>query len=192
MLLSEINSDKKYTYADYLTWSEEIRVELIAGKVSEMSPAPYSIHQIISGNIFAALFLFCKSKNYKVLVAPFDVRFPEKGTEDHNITTVVQPDICVICDKNKIDVRGCLGSPDLIVEIVSKSTQKKDLNDKFNLYESTGVKEYWIVFPAEKYLSIYYLKDGFYNLKNNFEIGQQLTSHIFPDFKMEVEEVFAF
>jgi len=192
MTLADLDLNKTYTYADYLKWTMDEYVELIKGKIFQMSPAPYSFHQAILTNIFVPFGQYFKGHQCKLFVAPFDVRIPNKSFKDEDIITVVQPDICVICDPAKIDLRGCLGAPDLLVEIVSKSTIKKDINEKFNLYEAAGVREYWIVFPSDKFVAVYYLEGEKYVLKANFEVGEKLVSHIFPDFEMPVDEVFDF
>ena len=125
--------------------------ELIRGKIYKMSPAPTSKHQIVVGNLHGIVWNFLRGKSCKVFTAPFDVRLPSapKKKADKEISTVVQPDLCVICDLEKIDERGCLGAPDWIVEILSKFTSAKDLNEKFSVYEEAGVREYWVVHPQE-------------------------------------------
>lgn len=113
---------------------------------------------------------------YKVYSAPFDVRFVKNGEDA--IYTVVQPDICMICDSKKLDEKGCLGVPDWIIEITSPSTAKKNLNEKFNLYESLGVKEYWVVFPKDRYILVYLLNDkGMYKSVGNFENNEETSLH---------------
>jgi Uma2 family endonuclease len=134
--ISQLDFKKKYTYADYLTWQLNERVELIKGWLYRMSPAPKTKHQSASGEIFYEMKHFFKKENKacKIFDAPFDVRLVKnKGQKNQEIDTVVQPDICVICDESKLDDAGCLGAPDLIVEILSDSTAKKDYNEKFNL-----------------------------------------------------------
>ena len=104
------------------------------------------------------LFNFFEGKPCEVYAVPFDVRLPiPKSTK---IYTVVQPDLCVICDNSKTDKRGAIAAPDLIVEILSPSNLKRDLSDKFNIYEEAGVKEYWIVSPRGKTVLIYVLRKG--------------------------------
>ena len=110
---------------------------------SGRSPAPRIVHQEIEGKLFLRIGNHFEYKNCKVYQSPFDVRlFKNIEQQDKAITTVVQPDICVICDLEKLDDRGCVGAPDLIVEVLSPSTLKKDYNEKFNLYEENEVKEY--------------------------------------------------
>lgn len=158
-----LDSKKRYTYADYLTWLDNKRRELLDGFVHLMSPAPTLTHAQVSRQIFLPLGNYIEKNNGKcqVFIAPFDVRLPKSGeTANDKIYTVVQPDICIVCDESKLDMRGCLGAPDMIVEILSPSTQKYDLNDKFNIYEASGVKEYWVVSPKEKAVNVFILQDN--------------------------------
>ena len=120
--INDLDLTKRYTYNDYLTWQFDEMVELIRGRVFRMSPAPLSAHQLISMEISGQIYDYLKGKKCKVVTAPFDVRLPlppDRQT-DAKIDTVVQPDICVICDLSKIDRRGCLGAPDWVIEILSK------------------------------------------------------------------------
>jgi Uma2 family endonuclease len=159
---------KKYTYADYLLWTIEERLELIRGHVFRMSPAPSRKHQEISREIFGQLWLQLKNNPCKPFSAPFDVRLPRPGqTADEDILTVVQPDLCVICDSDKLDDRGCLGPPDLIIEILSPGNSEKEMRQKFSVYEEAGVREYWLVDPAQEAVFVYIL-----NEEGRF-IGQQ-------------------
>lgn len=158
MGLKKKESDHKFTYKEYCSWPNDERWELIDGAAYDMSPAPSSRHQSISSILHNSLFNFLKNKPCKTFAAPFDVMLPEFPMGNENeIDTIVQPDISVICDSSKIIEKGCLGAPDLIIEILSPSTSKKDLNEKFQLYEKHGVKEYWIVDPGNKYIRVFQL-----------------------------------
>jgi Uma2 family endonuclease len=165
----------RYSYADYLSLADNKMRELIDGIIKLMSPAPSSIHQRICGNLFAKMHYFIKKNRgaCEVFTAPFDVRLPKNGeTDNKQIYNVVQPDICVVCDPSKIDKRGCLGAPDLIVEIQSKYTARYDLTEKYNLYETSGVKEYWVVFPYDG-ITVYLLQpDGKYDKGTNYDEGK--------------------
>ena len=143
--LEDIDPTLTYSYAHYLTWLFDERVELIKGQVFKMSPAPSPYHQQISVRLASELFVFLKNRKCKVYTAPFDVRFPKESTEDKDIYTVLQPDICVICDLAKLDTRGCIGAPDIVVEILSPGNNKTELLNKYSVYEESGVKEYWVV-----------------------------------------------
>lgn len=153
-------NDELFTYADYLTWPDEERWELIEGVPFDMTPAPSRYHQEIFGNLFVEIKNFLEGKKCKIYAAPFDVRLPEGEQEDKETLTVVQPDISVICDREKLDEKGCVGAPDFIVEIVSPSTVKKDMKNKLLLYEKHGVPEYWVVQPGEHALLVYKLDEN--------------------------------
>ncbi|GHT29023.1 hypothetical protein FACS189432_07760 [Bacteroidia bacterium] len=158
-----LSSSRLYTYADYLTWMDYKRRELIHGVVYELFSAPATIHAIVSTNLHFLLSWFVRKRKgkCKVFHAPFDVRLPKNGeVADDKIDTVVEPDICVICDPAKIDDKGCIGAPDLIVEVQSPSTRKRDLNEKLALYEFSGVKEYWTIDPPKKTLTIFLLQEN--------------------------------
>ena len=153
-------SDHKFTYVEYSIWPDDERWELIDGIAYNMSPAPTSVHQRLCGNLFTEINIFLKNKSCEPFIAPFDVYLPEYLVQDFNsIDTIVQPDISVICDPDKIIKKGCLGAPDLIIEILSPATAKKDMHEKFHLYENNGVKEYWIVDPGNKYIRIFHLQN---------------------------------
>jgi Uma2 family endonuclease len=188
--LSQLDLNKTYTYADYLTWKIKDRVELIMGKIFNMTPAPKSQHQYISGVVFTSISVYLKQNKCKVFAAPFDVRLPiknQRGEPD----TVVQPDICVICDPAKIDRDGCNGTPDLIVEIVSDSSVKRDLHEKYDLYEQCGVTEYWIVHPNDKTISVFLLNEhGKYVVSKPLTYGDVVHSTVLPGLQLDLNEVF--
>lgn len=190
-----LDNNKRYTYADYLTWLDDERRELLDGFVRLMSPAPTSVHAEISSNLIVAFGGYIKSNNgsCKAYTAPFDVRLPKKSNEisDDKIYTVVQPDICIVCDKSKIDKRGCLGAPDLVVEILSLSSQKYDLNEKFNLYEAAGVKEYWVVAPKEKGVTVFILQDnGMYDNGTVYEEEVEIPVKTLPGLSLNTLDIF--
>lgn len=155
--MNVLPDDKRCTYADYLTWDDDKRWELIDGIPYAMS-APAWEHQSISMDFSRQLSAFLYGKPCKVFHAPFDVRLKFDTTDD----TVVQPDLVVICDRSKIGGTGCMGAPDLVIEILSPSTTRHDRLLKFNAYRHAGVREYWIVDPDSKTLSVHVLKDGEY------------------------------
>jgi Uma2 family endonuclease len=184
----QLDLKKSYTYWDYLKWQFSERVELIKGKLFKMSPAPGMNHQNVSMNISVAMSNMLKNHACKIFAAPFDVRLPVlKAGKD---STVVQPDICVICDLSKLDERGCNGAPDLIVEIVSPNNSIHDMFTKFELYQESGVKEYWIVQPESKSILIYSLQNGRYIGLPPLTEGQKINSPLFPMIDFEVEGVF--
>lgn len=147
----------RYTFADCLTWDENERIEIIDGKAFLMA-APSSSHQEISMEISRQLANFLVGKQCRVYPAPFDVRLFEKdGDTPEDVSTVVEPDISVVCDKNKIDTHGCKGAPDLVVEILSPSSLRNDRLVKLRLYQRAGVREYWIVDPENKTVQVFLL-----------------------------------
>lgn len=185
---SDLDLTKTYTYSDYLLWQFSERVELIKGFISKMSPAPSSNHQKISQNINKYFLNLFNNHPCNVFVAPFDVRLPIKSAKKD--TTVVQPDICIICDEDKIDDKGCNGAPDLIVEILSPKNSKHDVDTKFNLYQESGVKEYWMVEPEARIVLVYSLINDEYSGLKPFSEGEIIKSLLFPEMKIAVEDVF--
>ncbi|MDA3810205.1 MAG: Uma2 family endonuclease, partial [Spirochaetaceae bacterium] len=176
MGLPKIKTDQKFTYTEFCSWTDDERWELIDGVAYNMSPAPSSRHQRISFKISLLLGNFLEGKPCIPFTAPFDVYFPLDPDQSINsIDTIVQPDLSVICDAKKIFDKGCMGAPDLIIEILSPSTGKKDLNEKFQLYEKNGVKEYWVVDPGNKYIEIFLLE-----LKGN-EISRYDSGTLIPN-----------
>jgi len=180
----------KYSYADYLTWEIDDMVEIIRGKVFKWTAAPSRIHQKIISDLNTAINNFLKGKPCEVYPAPFDVRLPNKSNKDEEIFTVVQPDISVICDKSKLDDAGCLGAPDLIVEILSPSNNRKELYHKYEVYLESGVKEYWLVQPIEQTLLIYTLQNGEYVTSRLFGKGDIVASSVLLGFQLDLEEFF--
>jgi len=191
--ISNIDESQRYTYADYVTWLDDKRRELINGFIHLMS-APNLIHARISHLMSWFMEFFVRQNNAKCQIfhAPFDVRLPlENETADDKIYNVVQPDICVVCDLSKLDERGCIGAPDLIVEVLSPSTLKRDWNYKFNLYEKAGVREYWIVDPIAKVVNAFILQsDGNYNLGTVYTCKQSVPVHIFEGLEIDLKELF--
>ena len=155
---SDLDLNGSYTYADYLTWQFTEWVELIRGKVAKMS-APLDVHQQVATNLTGLLYAYLRRRPCRLRAAPYDVRLTSRGPNatDDVVRTVVQPDLCVICDRSKIDMRGCNGAPDWIIEILSPGTASRDWKAKFDLYEENGVGEYWIVAPGEQNISVFVL-----------------------------------
>lgn len=179
-----------YTYRDYLTWDEG-RYELIDGTIFDMTPAPSRRHQEIIDELHAQFRENLRGKGCRAYFAPFDVRLPRDGETAENTKNVVQPDIVVVCDKNKLDDAGCKGAPDLIVEVVSPSTIKRDTKDKLLLYQKVGVREYWIVYPQEEIIMVYTLMDGKYGTPETYVKGDEILVGITGEVKVNVANVFA-
>jgi Uma2 family endonuclease len=187
--INQLDLNKTYTFADYLLWRFKERVELIKGKILKMSPAPAPNHQRIARKLSLNLGNFFENKSCEFFFAPFDVRLPNKTGE---ILTVVQPDLCVICDRDKIDDKGCLGAPDLVIEILSPGNSKKEMNLKFSLYEESGVWEYWVVDSSEKFILIYSLENGEYISRKPVADGEMLQSIKFPDLRFSTQDLYEF
>lgn len=190
MRFSDLDLNKTYTYADYFKWKFDERVELIKGKVFKMSPAPNTWHQVITGEMFVKLRTFLEKNPCSVFIAPFDVRFIRKSKDDHDITTVLQPDICVVCDRSKIDYRGCVGAPDLVVEVLSPGNNAKELKKKYEVYEESGVIEYWVISPQDQWLQIHTLTNGKFKQSPYYVSGDTVTSSVLPGFSLDLTGIF--
>lgn len=190
--LSQLDPNGTYTYADYLLWQFEERVELLRGHILQMA-APSRKHQSINGNLYRLVANALWRNPCKVYAAPFDVRFTRfSQAQNKAVTTVVQPDLCVICDPAKLDDRGCIGAPDLIVEILSPGNSRTEMKDKFEIYQEAGVLEYWIVSPIEKTIQVWKLTDeGIYiGLAPKVE-GDLVTTPLVPNLEVDLVDVFA-
>jgi Uma2 family endonuclease len=151
-----------HTYAEYLGWPDDVRYELIDGVAFLMAPAPDLAHQDIAGEVYRQLANVLQGNPCRAYMAPVDVRLPKVDQADDAIDTVLQPDVLVVCDPAKLDRRGVRGAPDLIVEVLSPSTAGHDHVLKRRVYERAGVREYWLVHPTDRIVTIYQLTDGAY------------------------------
>ena len=189
--LSQLDPEGSYTYADYLRWKFQDRVELIKGRLFRMSPAPSTTHQQVSRELSRILFNYFHKKTCEVFAAPFDVRLPVSRKKGQD-TTVVQPDLCVVCDPAKLDEHGCAGAPDLIVEILSPGNNTKEMREKYRVYEESGVREYWLVNPVDKTVFVYVLNEaGIFIGLAPVTIEDSLRASIFPELVIPMKEVFA-
>ena len=189
--LSQLDPDGSYNYADYLIWKLEERLELIKGRIFKMS-APSRYHQEIAANVFQHIRTHLYGTPCKAYFAPFDVRLIRHDkAKNKDIQTVVQPDICVICDPRKLDKKGCIGAPDLIIEILSPGNTRKEMRDKYQVYEENGVKEYWLIHPDEKTIQIFRLNNEgiYYGIAPVLE-GDILTTPILLGLEIDVTEIF--
>lgn len=153
-----------FTLADALAWDEQDRAELIDGQAVMMAP-PSRVHQEISGELHRQIANYLEGKTCRIYPAPFAVRLFEKsGDSPEDVDTMVEPDLSVICDSDKLDDTGCKGAPDMVIEILSPSTQRHDRLTKYNLYQRAGVGEYWIVDPESQTVQVYVLHDGAYQV----------------------------
>lgn len=185
--LNQLDLSKAYTVKEYLSWKFQEKVELLKGYITKRSPAPSSGHQRISGNIHGQLWSILRNRKCQLFSAPFDVYLPSLNGVGE---TVVQPDLCVICDVTKIKKQGCVGTPDLIIEILSPGNARREMKDKYEIYELAGVKEYWVVFPSAQVLQVYLLKDEVFVPQKPYTSGDIYTSAVLEGFALEVESIF--
>lgn len=190
--VTQLDPSAVYSYKDYLSWQFNEVVEIIRGKIFRMSPAPLTKHQVIVLNIASAVKQHLRKKPCQVFVAPFDVRLVRQSPiSDERITTVVQPDICIVCDPTKIDEKGCIGVPDMIVEVLSPGSASRDLRIKFDLYQDFGVKEYWMVSPGEQNVMVFLLQDGKYVADQDYSQPGEIPVRTLPGFSIDWAEVFS-
>ena len=193
MIMISLDTTKRYTYADYLTWMDDMRREIYDGFVKLMTPAPNLKHQEISFNLTGIFRNYLLKNKCRGFAAPSDVRLPKnKNKSDETIYTVLQPDLYVVCDLSKLDDRGCLGAPDLVIEITSPKTARRDLKDKYQIYEQHGVREYWIVNPSDENVLTFVLDaNGKFQLAGLYAGDDKIPVHIFDgDLQIDLTEVF--
>ena len=178
-------TEKYYTYKDYLTWGDDTRYELIDGVPYAMAGAS-RVHQEIVGGIFSQLYSFLKGKQCKVFIAPFDVRLNPGSYDD----TVVQPDILVVCDRSKIGSKSCNGAPDMVIEILSPSNAQYDLLVKYQKYLNAGVREYWIVDPERKTVQVFILENKKY-IANVYGDTDTAHVHVLDGCRINLADVFS-
>lgn len=185
---SRLDLSRSYTWWDYLAWKFTDRVELIRGQVVKMSPAPNLQHQTLAGGLYGAFSKVFNHTKCRWFPAPFDVCLPVPSAVSGS--TVVQPDACVICDATKFNIQGCMGAPDLVVEILSPGNSVHDLKTKYQLYEESGVKEYWVVQPETRDVLVFSLINGKYSPLPAFVLGTTVQSVLFPKLKVPVNALF--
>lgn len=178
-------TQKRYTYQDYLTWPDEERWEIIDGVAYDMSPAPSTMHQRISMQIATLVNIALRGKSCTPFAAPTDVYFSEED--------VVQPDVFVVCDRNKIEKNKINGAPDLIFEILSPGTSRKDRWEKKELYERNGVREYILVVAESQYVEQYILQsDRKFDSGKALRKDEKLVLSSFDNLEMDLKEIFVF
>jgi Uma2 family endonuclease len=189
--LDQLDLNKTYTYADYLLWQFQERVELLKGRILQME-MPNRCHQSISQNLSFLIARYLWKSQCKVYSAPFDVRLPHfSEKKNKNIITVVQPDICVICDKTKLDAKGCIGAPDFIIEILSPGNSRKEMKEKYEIYEEVGVKEYWLIHPEEQMVQRFVLNEqGKYIGLQPLVVDDIATTTILQGLEINLVDVF--
>jgi Uma2 family endonuclease len=187
MMAPAIKLEERYSYQDYLTWSDDERWEIINGIPYNMSPAPTRWHQKISGELFKTIAVLLENRPCEVFAAPFDVVLLEQSEEND---TVVQPDIVVVCDESKLNDRGCNGAPDFIIEILSESTASRDLHEKLMIYEHFGVKEYWIVDLWSRTIRIHLYENGEFSIVKLFTEKDSLPATVLQGLNIDLKELF--
>lgn len=167
-----LKDDRYHTYGDYLAWPDDVRYELIGGVAYlRAPPAPDLPHQDIAGEIYYQVRQALEGKPCRAFVAPVDVLLPERDEADEGVDTVVQPDVLVVCDEAKLNRRGVRGAPDWVVEVLSPATASHDHVQKRRVYERAGVKEYWLVHPTDRLLTVYRLTGGEYGKPDTQELA---------------------
>ncbi|KUO76934.1 MAG: hypothetical protein APF81_24730 [Desulfosporosinus sp. BRH_c37] len=184
--------ERKYTYADYLAFPDDERWEIIDG-VPYMQSVPTWQHQRISGELFRQISNYLLHKACEVFASPFDLCLLNEEVKDEDVQNVYQPDLLVICDKSQLKGTGSFGVPRLVIEVTSPSTAKNDRLLKFNIYEKFGVKEFWIVEPDMKLVSVFILQDNNrYGRTELYTEKDQVKVSIFPDLVIDLNTVFDF
>jgi len=184
--------NQRHTYAQYATWDDAHRWELLNGVAHGMSPAPSIEHQRMVGGLFAQIQAFLQDGPCEALLSPLDVVLPEPGATLDEATTVVQPDLLVVCDDTKLESRGCIGAPDWIVEVLSPATATRDQGVKRGLYAHHGVLEYWLVHPIDRVLFVYRLNDaGCYGAPEVRAAEGRQAVGLFPDLLIDWDDIFA-
>jgi Uma2 family endonuclease len=187
-LLKQEKQDDYYTYADYRTWPEEVRYELIDGEAWLMT-GPSRMHQELVLGIARQVADALEGKPCHPYVAPFDVRLPKADEADDQIDTVVQPDITVVCDRSKLDDKGLRGAPDWVIEVLSPATSSRDHIAKRRIYERHGVREYWLVHPTDKVVLVYLLVNQVYGKPEAYEMKEQLPCAILPEVVIDWDRI---
>ena len=191
--LSQLDRDGRYSYADYLTWKFEERVEIIRGYISPLI-SPNRKHQSISWQLTVNLGNTFKHQKCKAYAAPFDVRLLDKNKSkkaNAHVYTVIQPDICIICDEKKLDDKGCIGAPDLVIEILSPGNSKKEMRTKKQLYEENGIREYWIIDPERETVHQFVLEDnGLYSRPMIYVSEEVVYCAIFEELQVPLDDLF--
>ena len=182
--------EERYTLADALNWDESERIELIYGVPYLMSP-PVRVHQEILTALVLQIGTYLKGKKCRLYPAPFGVRlFEQDGDSPNHVDTMVEPDISVVCDSDKLDEIGCKGAPDLIIEILSPSTQRHDRVTKFNLYQEAGVREYWIVDPMSRTVQVYVLENGLFRVVESYSAEDEAEVRVLSGCIVSLRDVF--
>lgn len=184
-------ANKIYTYDDYLNFADDEIIEIIDGRILGMSPAPSRRHQEIITEILTEIKSYIKVNkgSCKVYPAPFDVILKHDNEDVKNSRNIIQPDISVICDKNKLTDKGCTGAPDMIVEVVSPFNPSNDYIKKLSLYQEYKVKEYWIVNPMKKTILVYTLEIDSYGAPTSYTFDNEIKVSIFENLTIDFKSL---
>ena len=185
--LGQLDFEKRYTYAEHFQWKIEERTELYKGKLHPLA-TPGVLHQLVSGKILTQIMRYAEQYDYDVFAAPTDVHLMTSEAGD----TVLQPDLFVVCDKEKQNKYCCVGAPDLTVEVLSPGNGKREMKDKFELYEEAGVPEYWIFDPEHQAVLHFILseKTGKYQAFPPLTSEDVLECKVLPGLRIELGKVF--
>lgn len=182
---------ERFTYAHYRIWPEDEHWELQNGEAVAMSPAPSTRHQFLVGNLFRVVAGKLRGHPCKALVAPTDVLLPDFADQPADeVATVVQPDVLVVCDPNKIRPAHIYGAPDIVAEVLSPSTAMRDTGSKRDLYQRSGVKELWLLDPVHNTLTRYRNDGVGYGKPEIFGPDDSLESVAVAGLVVELGEVF--
>lgn len=190
MLSIQRDKNNHYTFQDYLKWDDEKRYEIFDGEPVLLA-TPIPKHQGIISYLTAEFHIHLRGKDCKAIPSPFAVRFSENDDYNH-ADNVFEPDITIICDKNRLDQYGYMGAPSLIIEVLSPSTAKNDRVKKYNTYQRFGVFEYWIIDPSNETVEIYMLEDGVYQRWNAYGREDTISSRQFESFEVSAENMFTY
>lgn len=188
--MAPLPQEQRYTYADLLGWDDGTRYELFDGVPTALA-SPSDSHQRVLTALLLQLGNYLEGKRCNIYPAPFDVRlFQDAKDRPEDVGTVVQPDLMVVCDHNKVDRHGVHGAPDLVIEILSDSTRRIDRLTKFNLYQRAGVREYWIVDPDVQTVAVHLLQDGQYGSPDFYATDTKIPVSILDDCMVDLARVF--
>ncbi len=184
------NPDKKFTYADYLTWPDEEKWEILDGEAFDMTPSPGTEHQEILAGLVTQFHLYFRDRDCRVF-PDIDVILPSRKEADEKVKTVFRPDLSVVCAPEKIDGKRIRGAPDLVVEILSPSTASYDCIKKRRAYEIAGVKELWLVQPSDRITMVFRLEgDGTFGKPLFFDRESKVSLPLFQGLEIDLSKVF--
>jgi Uma2 family endonuclease len=183
--------DRYHTYGDYLTWPEDVRYELIDGVAYLIAPAPLLEHQDIAGDVYRQLGNALREGPCRVFVAPVDVRLPKTNEADEQVDTAAQADVLVVCEPTKLDRRGVRGAPDWVLEVMLPATAGHDQVRKRRVDEQAGVREYWMVHPTDRVLTIYHLDNGAYGKPDTQVLEGETPVSVLPGVVVAWDELVA-